>query len=211
VIDELADLMMTRRDSEVPITMLAQKARAAGIHLVIATQRPSVDVITGLIKANFPARISFKVAGKVDSRTILDGMGADRLLGEGDLLFLPPGTSQLQRLHGAYVSDGEIQRIIEFVRGQGSKSYRMDLLEDDEADSDERGGDSGDEPLDEMYDAAVRVVTESGKASISYVQRRLQVGYNRAARMVEQMEREGVVSAADHRGVREVLARDLEE
>jgi S-DNA-T family DNA segregation ATPase FtsK/SpoIIIE len=208
--DELADLMMTRRDSEVPITMLAQKARAAGIHLVIATQRPSVDVITGLIKANFPARISFKVAGKVDSRTILDGMGADRLLGEGDLLFLPPGTSQLQRLHGAYVSDGEIQRIIEFVRGQGSKSYRMDLLEDDEADSDERGGDSGDEPLDEMYDAAVRVVTESGKASISYVQRRLQVGYNRAARMVEQMEREGVVSAADHRGVREVLARDLE-
>jgi S-DNA-T family DNA segregation ATPase FtsK/SpoIIIE len=212
VIDELADLMMTRRDSEVPITMLAQKARAAGIHLVIATQRPSVDVITGLIKANFPARISFKVAGKVDSRTILDGMGADRLLGEGDMLFLPPGTSHLQRLHGAYVSDEEVQRIADFVRGQGLQAYRMDLLEDEDADSDDdRGGEAGDEPLDEMYDAAVRVVTESGKGSISYVQRRLQVGYNRAARMIEQMEREGVVSAADHRGVREVLARDLED
>jgi S-DNA-T family DNA segregation ATPase FtsK/SpoIIIE len=212
VIDELADLMMTRRDSEVPITMLAQKARAAGIHLVIATQRPSVDVITGLIKANFPARISFKVAGKVDSRTILDSMGADRLLGEGDMLFLPPGTSHLQRLHGAYVSDEEVQRIADFVRGQGLQAYRMDLLEDEDADSDDdRGGEAGDEPLDEMYDAAVRVVTESGKGSISYVQRRLQVGYNRAARMIEQMEREGVVSAADHRGVREVLARDLED
>jgi DNA segregation ATPase FtsK/SpoIIIE, S-DNA-T family len=212
VIDELADLMMTRRDSEVPITMLAQKARAAGIHLVIATQRPSVDVITGLIKANFPSRISFKVAGKVDSRTILDSMGADRLLGEGDMLFLPPGTSHLQRLHGAYVSDEEIQRITDFVREQGSHAYRMDLLEDEEVDVDDgRGGDSGEEPLDEMYDSAVRVVTESGKASISYVQRRLQVGYNRAARMVEHMEREGVVSAADHRGVREVLARDLED
>jgi S-DNA-T family DNA segregation ATPase FtsK/SpoIIIE len=212
VIDELADLMMNRRDCEVPITMLAQKARAAGIHLVIATQRPSVDVITGLIKANFPSRISFKVAGKVDSRTILDSMGADRLLGEGDMLFLPPGTSHLQRLHGAYVSDEEIQRITDFVREQGSQSYRMDLLEDEDADGDDgRGGEPGEEPLDEMYDAAVRVVTESGKASISYVQRRLQVGYNRAARMVEQMEREGVVSAADHRGVREVLARDLED
>jgi DNA segregation ATPase FtsK/SpoIIIE, S-DNA-T family len=210
VIDELADLMMTRRDSEVPITMLAQKARAAGIHLVIATQRPSVDVITGLIKANFPSRISFKVAGKVDSRTILDSMGADRLLGEGDMLFLPPGTSNLQRLHGAYVTDEEIQRITDFVRGQGAHSYRMDLLEDEEAETDDGPG-GGDEPLDEMYDAAVRVVTESGKASISFVQRRLQVGYNRAARMVEMMEREGVVSTADHRGVREVLARSLED
>jgi S-DNA-T family DNA segregation ATPase FtsK/SpoIIIE len=139
-------------------------------------------------------------------------MGAERLLGEGDLLFLPPGTSHLQRLHGAYVSDEEIQRITDFVREQGTHAYRMDLLVDEEADSDDgRDGDSGDEPLDEMYDAAVRVVTESGKASISYVQRRLQVGYNRAARMVEQMEREGVVSTADHRGVREVLARDLED
>ena len=191
--------------------MLAQKARAAGIHLVIATQRPSVDVITGLIKANFPSRISFKVAGKVDSRTILDSMGAERLLGEGDLLFLPPGTSHLQRLHGAYVSDAEIQRVTDFVRQQGTRSYRMDLLVDEEAEDAEGGRSGDDEPLDEMYDAAVRVVTESGKASISYVQRRLQVGYNRAARMVEQMEREGVVSAPDHRGVREVLARDLED
>jgi S-DNA-T family DNA segregation ATPase FtsK/SpoIIIE len=139
-------------------------------------------------------------------------MGADRLLGEGDMLFLPPGTSHLQRLHGAYVSDEEVQRIADFVRGQGLQAYRMDLLEDEDADSDDdRGGEAGDEPLDEMYDAAVRVVTESGKGSISYVQRRLQVGYNRAARMIEQMEREGVVSAADHRGVREVLARDLED
>ncbi|HYC23481.1 MAG TPA: DNA translocase FtsK 4TM domain-containing protein [Candidatus Bathyarchaeia archaeon] len=210
IIDELADLMMSRRDSEEPITRLAQKARAAGIHLVVATQRPSVDVITGLIKANFPARISFQVAGRVDSKTILDSIGAERLLGEGDMLFLPPGTSKLQRLHGAYVSDGELKHITDFVRRQESPRYNMDLLADDEG---EEPGEveSGEEPFDEMYDAAVRVVTETGKASISYVQRRLQVGYNRAARMIERMEREGVVSAADHRGTREVIARRIED
>ncbi|MBU6282251.1 DNA translocase FtsK 4TM domain-containing protein [bacterium] len=212
IIDELADLILTRRDVELPITQLAQKARAAGIHLVVATQRPSVDILTGVIKANFPARISFRVRQKVDSRTILDVMGAENLLGEGDMLFLPPGRSDLQRLHGAYVSDGEIERLVEFVAGQEAQSFRMDLLadpEDEAAEAGERG--DGEEAYDEMYDEAVRVVTESGKASISYVQRRLQVGYNRAARMIECMEREGVLSPADHRGVREILARRIEE
>lgn len=212
IIDELADLILTRRDVELPITQLAQKARAAGIHLVVATQRPSVDILTGVIKANFPARISFRVRQKVDSRTILDVMGAENLLGEGDMLFLPPGRSDLQRLHGAYVSDGEVERLVEFVAGQEPQSFRMDLLadpEDEAAEAGERG--DGEESYDEMYDEAVRVVTESGKASISYVQRRLQVGYNRAARMIECMEREGVLSPADHRGVREILARRIEE
>ncbi len=207
IIDELADLMMTRRDCEEPITRLAQKARAAGIHMVIATQRPSVDVITGLIKANFPARISFQVAGKVDSRTILDTMGAERLLGMGDMLFLPPGTSQLQRLHGAFVSDDEIQRVTDFVRSQEKPRYRMELFEDASAEDEGGAAERGEEQYDAMYDEAVQIVTETGKASISYVQRRLQVGYNRAARMVECMEREGVVSQPDHRGTREVVAR----
>ncbi|MEW6269892.1 MAG: DNA translocase FtsK 4TM domain-containing protein [Thermodesulfobacteriota bacterium] len=206
IIDELADLIMTRRDCEVPITMLAQKARAAGIHLVLATQRPSVDVITGLIKANFPSRISFKVAGAVNSRTILDSIGAERLLGDGDMLFMPPDNSKLQRMHGAYVSDAEIKRVTDFVRRQEPQRYQMELLQDEDDSADAPGGEGGEGEYDSMYDDAVRVVTESGKASISYVQRRLQVGYNRAARMIECMEREGVVSAADHRGVREVLA-----
>ena len=178
---------------------------------MVATQRPSVDILTGVIKANFPARISFRVRQKVDSRTILDVMGSENLLGEGDMLFLPPGRSDLQRLHGAFVSDGEIDRIVRFVCKQEAQEYRMDLLADPEDEADEVERDSSDEPYDEMYDEAVRVVTESGKASISYVQRRLQVGYNRAARMIECMEREGVVSTADHRGVREVLARRIEE
>jgi S-DNA-T family DNA segregation ATPase FtsK/SpoIIIE len=211
IIDELADMIMSRRDSEEPITRLAQKARAAGVHLVVATQRPSVDVITGLIKANFPARISFQVAGRVDSKTILDSIGAERLLGEGDMLFLPPGTSKLQRLHGAYVSDAELKRITDFVRKQGAPRYAMELLADEEEEDSSEAGEPGDEPYDEMYDAAVRVVTETGKASISYVQRRLQVGYNRAARMIERMERDGVVSPADHRGAREVVARRIDD
>ena len=211
IIDELADLIMSRREVEDPITKLAQKARAAGIHLVVATQRPSVDVITGLIKANFPARIAFQVAGKVDSRTILDAMGAERLLGQGDMLFLPPGSSRLTRLHGAFVSDQEIDRITRFVRDQGEgPAYRMDLLEDPTGDSESTPVASGDE-ADPMYDLAVQTVVESGRASTSYVQRRLQVGYNRAARMREMMEREGVVSAPDHRGNREILARSMDE
>jgi S-DNA-T family DNA segregation ATPase FtsK/SpoIIIE len=210
IIDELADLIMTRRDCEIPITMLAQKARAAGIHLVVATQRPSVDVITGLIKANFPSRISFKVSGAVNSRTILDAIGAERLLGNGDLLFMPPDVSKLQRLHGAYITDAEIKNITDFVRKQEPQRYQMDLLQDEEEGGEGAGESSGEEEYDTMYDEAVRVVTESGKASISYVQRRLQVGYNRAARMVECMEREGVVSTADHRGAREVIAQKQE-
>jgi len=206
IIDELADLIMTRRDCEIPITMLAQKARAAGIHLVVATQRPSVDVITGLIKANFPSRISFKVAGAVNSRTILDAIGAERLLGNGDMLFMPPDVSKVQRLHGAYITDAEIKNLTDFVRKQEPQRYQMDLLQDEEEGGDGAGEGSGEEEYDTMYDDAVRIVTETGKASISYVQRRLQVGYNRAARMIECMEREGVVSTADHRGAREVLA-----
>jgi S-DNA-T family DNA segregation ATPase FtsK/SpoIIIE len=211
IIDELADLIMTRRDCEVPITMLAQKARAAGIHLVVATQRPSVDVITGLIKANFPSRISFKVAGAVNSRTILDSVGAERLLGNGDMLFMPPDVSKLQRLHGAYISDAEIKNITDFVRKQEPQRYQMELLQDEDESDGPDGERSGEMEYDEMYDDAVRIVTESGKASISYVQRRLQVGYNRAARMIECMEREGVVSTADHRGAREVLAQKIQD
>jgi len=209
IIDELADLMMTvGREIEESITRLAQKARAAGVHLILATQRPSVDVITGLIKANFPARISFQVTSRIDSRTILDASGAERLLGEGDLLFLPPGTARVQRLHGAFVSDTDVHRVVDFIKRQEQPRYEMELLESDEDEGDE----SEDEDLsDEMYDLAVRLVTEHRQASISWLQRRLRVGYNRAARMVERMEREGVVSPASGARPREVIARRLED
>jgi len=210
IIDELADLMLTvGREIEEAITRLAQKARAAGIHLILATQRPSVDVITGLIKANFPARISFQVTSRVDSRTILDAIGAERLLGEGDMLFLPPGTARVQRLHGAFVSDGDVHRVVEFIKGQETPSYQMELLESED---DEAGdGDEAEDMSDEMYDLAVRMVTENRQASISWLQRRLRVGYNRAARMIERMEREGVVAAATGARPREVIARRIEE
>ncbi len=210
IIDELADLMMTvGREVEESITRLAQKARAAGIHLIVATQRPSVDVITGLIKANFPARISFQVTSRVDSRTILDMIGSERLLGEGDCLLLPPGTARVTRVHGAFVSDEEITRVVAFWKKQAGPQYNMELLEgkDDEA----GGGDDEDELHDEMYDQAVSVVTESRQASISWLQRRLRVGYNRAARMIERMEREGVVSSAEGSRPREVLAQRIDE
>ena len=209
IIDELADLMMTvGREVEESITRLAQKARAAGIHLIVATQRPSVDVITGLIKANFPARISFQVTSRVDSRTILDMIGSERLLGEGDCLLLPPGTARVTRVHGAFVSDEEITRVVAFWKKQAGPQYKMELLEgkDDEA----GGGDDDDELHDEMYDQAVSVVTESRQASISWLQRRLRVGYNRAARMIERMEREGVVSSAEGSRPREVLAQRID-
>ena len=210
IIDELADLMMTAgRNVEEPITRLAQKARAAGIHLILATQRPSVDVITGLIKANFPARISFQVTARVDSRTILDCIGAERLLGGGDMLYLPPGTARVQRLHGAFVSEAEIRKVTNWAKQQARPQYAMDLLEG--GDDDEPGGDDDDAYDDEMYDQAVRLVTESRQASISWVQRKLRVGYNRAARMIERMEREGVVSVSDHGRPREVLAQHLED
>ena len=210
LIDELADLMMSvGRDIEEYITRLAQKARAAGIHMVLATQRPSVDVITGLIKANFPARVSFQVTSRVDSRTILDGMGAEQLLGNGDLLFLPPGTARLIRLHGPFVSNEEIRKVTEFIKQQGRPQYRPEILEAAAEGSGEPGG--PDDEHDEMYDQAVAVVTETRQASISMVQRRLRVGYNRAARMIEKMERDGVVGPADGARPREVLAQKIEE
>ena len=210
LIDELADLMMSvGRDIEEHITRLAQKARAAGIHMVLATQRPSVDVITGLIKANFPARISFQVTSRVDSRTILDGMGAERLLGNGDLLFLPPGTARLIRLHGPFVSDKEVRKVTDFIKQQGRPQYRPEILV--AAGAANGGLDGPDDDYDEMYDQAVTVVTETRQASISMIQRRLRVGYNRAARMIEKMERDGVVGPADGAKPREVLAQKIEE
>jgi len=209
IIDELADLMMmVGREVEESITRLAQKARAAGIHLILATQRPSVDVITGLIKANFPARISFQVTSRTDSRTILDAIGAERLLGEGDMLFLPPGTARVQRLHGAFVSDGDVHRVVDFIKRQEEPRYEMELLEG--GDDEDGEGEDGEDLTDEMYDMAVRLVTEHRQASISWLQRRLRVGYNRAARMIERMEREGVVSSPGAKG-REVIARRIEE
>ena len=208
IIDELADLMLTvGRDIEEYITRLAQKARAAGIHLILATQRPSVDVITGLIKANFPARISFQVTTRVDSRTILDSMGGEKLLGNGDLLFMPPGTARLFRVHGAFVSDQEVRRVMKFIKQQGRPSYRPEVLE---AKKEIESALAADEEYDEMYDQAVAIVTETQQASISMIQRRLRVGYNRAARMVEQMERDGVVGPADGAKPRDVYARKIE-
>jgi len=209
IIDELADLMLTvGHEIEESITRLAQKARAAGIHLILATQRPSVDVITGLIKANFPARISFQVTSGTNSRTILDCIGAERLLGSGDMLFLPPGTARVVRLHGAFVSDQDVHRVVDFIKRQEQPRYDMALLEG----GDEEGaeGDDVEDFSDELYDLAVAQVTEHRQASISWLQRRLRVGYNRAARMIERMEREGVVSAPAGAKGRDVIARHIE-
>jgi S-DNA-T family DNA segregation ATPase FtsK/SpoIIIE len=195
IVDELADLMMVAgREIEESIARLAQMARAAGIHLILATQRPSVDVITGLIKANFPARISFQVSSKIDSRTILDGNGAESLLGAGDMLFLPPGTAKLQRSHGAFVSDAEVQRVVEFLKKQGKPVYEKSILEMKETDC--KAG-SDEEEEDPQYDAAVALVAEARQASISMVQRRLRIGYNRAARIIEKMEQEGIIGPSD--------------
>ncbi len=206
IVDELADLMMVAsKDVETSIARLAQMARAAGMHIMLATQRPSVDVLTGLIKANFPTRISFKVSSKVDSRTILDGSGAEHLLGLGDMLFLPPGAAKLQRIHGAYISEAETERIIGFLKEQGAAQYDESVLQVVEEEPDAGGSNEAD--YDEKYDQAVAVVTETGQASISMVQRRLRVGYNRAARMIEMMEKEGIVGPADGSRAREVLAR----
>ena len=205
IIDELADLMMTvGREVETAVTRLAQKARAAGIHLIVATQRPSVDVITGLIKANFPSRISFQVTSRPDSRTILDTVGADRLLGNGDLLYMAPGTSHLQRLHGGLVTDQEIKEIVDFLRRQGAPDYRMEILEIGGEE-----GEEGEEFFDEFYDRSVELVTQHGQGSTSWLQRKLGIGYNRAARIMEQMEREGVVGPGDGAKPRKVLAQAL--
>ena len=206
IVDELADLMMVAsKDVETSIARLAQMARAAGMHIILATQRPSVDVLTGLIKANFPTRISFKVSSKVDSRTILDGSGAEHLLGMGDMLFLPPGAAKLQRIHGAYISEQETERLVEYLKTQGTAEYDANVLQ--EMEEEPEAAAAGDEEYDEKYDEAVAVVTETGVASISMVQRRLRVGYNRAARMNELMEREGIVGPADGSRPREVLVR----
>jgi len=210
VIDELADLMMVvGKKIEELIARLAQKARAAGIHLILATQRPSVDVITGLIKANIPTRISFQVSSKIDSRTILDQMGAEALLGQGDMLHLSPGTGLPTRVHGAFVSDEEVHRVVEYLKTQGEPNYiegilEGGVLEGDGADTNAEGG-GGDPEADPMYDQAVAVVLQNRRASISLVQRHLRIGYNRAARLLEQMEKSGLVSSMATNGNRDIL------
>ncbi|MCU0599565.1 MAG: DNA translocase FtsK 4TM domain-containing protein, partial [Desulfobacterales bacterium] len=194
IIDELADLMMVAsRDVEVSLTRLAQMARAAGIHLILATQRPSVDILTGVIKANFPTRLSFQVSSKIDSRTIIDANGAETLLGNGDMLFLPPGTAKLQRIHGAFISEEELSRVIEFLKAQKPPEYDHAILQIPEPEE----GENGDKDYDDRYDEAVALVTKTGQASISMIQRHLRIGYNRAARIVEMMETEGVVGPSD--------------
>jgi S-DNA-T family DNA segregation ATPase FtsK/SpoIIIE len=212
-IDELADLMMVvGKKIEELIARLAQKARASGIHLVLATQRPSVDVITGLIKANVPTRVAFQVSSKIDSRTILDQMGAEALLGQGDMLYLPPGTGYPQRVHGAFVSDQEVHRITEYLKAQGAPQYIDGVLNSLEDSVD--GSDAGptlDAEADPLYDQAVEIVIKSRRASISLVQRNLRIGYNRAARLVEQMETAGIVTAMQSNGNREVLAPERKE
>ncbi|KDB07138.1 cell division FtsK/SpoIIIE [Burkholderia sp. lig30] len=217
VIDELADLMMVvGKKVEELIARIAQKARAAGIHLILATQRPSVDVITGLIKANVPTRIAFQVSSKIDSRTILDQMGAESLLGMGDMLYLAPGTGLPVRVHGAFVSDDEVHRVVEKLKEQGEPNYIEGLLEGGTADGDEgaagAGTGEGGGESDPLYDQAVEIVVKNRRASISLVQRHLRIGYNRAARLLEQMEQSGLVSAMSSSGNREILvpARDAE-
>lgn len=210
IIDELADMMMTvGKKVEELIARLAQKARAAGIHLIVATQRPSVDVITGLIKANIPCRMAFQVSSKVDSRTILDQMGAENLLGHGDMLFLAPGSNIPERVHGAFVDDHEVHRIVEYISGDEQPDYNDEIIRG----PDEGGAElipgiesSSGEDMDPLYDEAVRIVTETRKASISYIQRRLKIGYNRAARIVEEMENSGLVGPLESNGSREIYA-----
>jgi S-DNA-T family DNA segregation ATPase FtsK/SpoIIIE len=205
VIDELADLMMvSSREVEEAITRLAQMARAAGIHLIIATQRPSVDVLTGIIKANFPTRISFQVSSKVDSRTILDSIGAENLLGEGDMLFLPPGVARMVRIHGAYISEDEVKRVTDFLRRQMKPDYDPTIISEVARDEEEVEEDIW---QDEKYEDAVQLVLKTGQASISMLQRKLRVGYNRSARMIETMEREGIVGPSDGVKPREVYGR----
>ena len=202
VIDELADQMMVgSRDVEVALTRLAQMARAAGIHLILATQRPSVDVLTGIIKANFPTRLTFQVSSRTDSRTIIDTVGAENLLGSGDMLFLPPGTAKLQRIHGAYISETELSQINAFLRHQEKPDYDEEVVEVTAIEPAE----SDDDDYDERYDDAVALITKTGQASISMIQRHLRIGYNRAARIIEKMEKEGIVGPSDGAKPRDVL------
>jgi S-DNA-T family DNA segregation ATPase FtsK/SpoIIIE len=213
IIDELADMMMiVGKKVEELIARLAQKARASGIHLILATQRPSVDVITGLIKANIPCRIAFQVSAKVDSRTILDQSGAESLLGHGDMLYLPAGTSMPNRVHGAFVADHEVHKVVEALRKTGAPNYIEEVLSGPRgfvpglspADG-EGGGEGGDPEQDALYDEAVKIVITERKPSISYVQRRLKIGYNRAARLIEAMETAGLVGPLQANGGREIL------
>jgi len=208
VIDELADMMMvTGKKVEELIARIAQKARAAGIHLILATQRPSVDVITGLIKANIPSRIAFQVASKVDSRTILDHMGAEALLGQGDMLYQPPGVGYPHRVHGAFVSDAEVHKVVEHLKAQGGPQYLDGILDGGISVNGDEGVsvEGGDAESDPMYDQAVALVLQTRRPSISLVQRHLRIGYNRAARLIEQMERAGLVTPMQTNGNREVL------
>ncbi len=208
IIDELADLMIVAsRDVEVALTRLAQMARAAGIHLILATQRPSVDVLTGIIKANFPTRLTFQVSSKTDSRTIIDMNGAENLLGDGDMLFLPPGTARLQRIHGAYISEEEITGITDFLRKQKTPEYDEKITETVPVDKTK----TDDEDYDEKYDDAVALITKTRQASISRIQRHLRIGYNRAARIIETMEREGIVGPSDGSKPREILVRGYDK
>jgi S-DNA-T family DNA segregation ATPase FtsK/SpoIIIE len=208
IVDEMADLMMVAgKDIEGSIQRLAQMARAAGIHIIMATQRPSVDVITGVIKANFPTRISFQVTSKIDSRTILGEQGAEQLLGQGDMLYMAGG-GRISRVHGAFVDEREIEKIVSFLKAQGSPSYLEDVTkEEPELGSETFVGDFGDDDAS-LYKQAVQIVIRDKKASTSYVQRRLRIGYNRAALLIEQMEEEGVISAPNHAGKREVLIEE---
>jgi len=199
-------MMVSSKEVEEAITRLAQMARAAGIHLILATQRPSVDVLTGIIKANFPTRISFQVSSKVDSRTILDGIGAEHLLGDGDMLFLPPGVARLTRIHGAYVSEEEVKEVTNFLKKQKKPDYDTEIMAnisvDEEAEEIEI-------EHDEKYEDAVDIVSRSGQASISMLQRKLRVGYNRAARIIEVMEVEGIIGPSDGVRPREVYGRKV--
>ena len=205
IVDEMADLMLIAgKEIEASVQRLAQMARAAGIHLIMATQRPSVDVITGTIKANFPTRISFQVTSKIDSRTILGEPGAETLLGSGDMLYMLAG-GKISRVHGPFVDDKEVEKVVAHLRGQAAPAYIESITE--EPDAPMSTGATGNDKEDEMYDRAVDLICREGKASTSFVQRHLQIGYNRAARIIERMEAEGVVSQANHVGKREVLAR----
>jgi S-DNA-T family DNA segregation ATPase FtsK/SpoIIIE len=204
IVDEFADLMLVAgKDVESAIQRLAQMARAAGIHLIMATQRPSVDVITGVIKANFPTRISFAVSSKIDSRTILNEGGAEQLLGMGDMLYMAAG-GRITRVHGPFTSDSDVENVVNFLKSQGEPNYLEDITEGDFEGEGGEGGEGG-EACDELYDEAVALVAREQKASTSFIQRHLQIGYNRAARIIEEMERQGVVGKSNHVGKREVL------